>query len=740
MKHIHFGKKLNDRGAGIVMVIVAMALVAILASVLMSISLLNFQMKSVEKNAKSNFYATEEALDAIHAGLELVVSEATDAAYLTSMQTYKLDAITEQYRIAKFNADYMGNIMNALKDPVKGSEFYYIGGKPEEFDAGSGLYTAGLASYLPSELAGYMNAGKLKITAKNPGTKNMRYTTQGLILEGIQVSYTDDNGYYSEIETDIRIGYPDIDLNESTVIPNVFESSLIANESIVIDSMEAYLSGNIFAGDDGLVFSDGNTTLESADYVVTSGEIVIESGAMADMTGDNLWTRGIALKGSGELETSGSVYVQDDLTITGSGGTVKLQGNYYGYGDGGDGEHPARGNSAIVLNCKEVELDMNGLDELMLCGNAYINGEIIEYETQWGTMTNPAVMLGSSVAMKTDQIAFLVPPECLGTLNGEPYLGRNPMTEEEYNLWKSTNIDGYKRFDTDVPTDVLKTPLKSYDFKVKLQTIFKNVGTENLCYFYLSFSDAELANNYYNDYMTIAEERMESYLERYGNTIKFDSVNTEQLTKGNILVYEEEKGYVPPISGTINSSMEEELQNELDAAKNDYANAYHALCSKLSTNYNGLSEEEKLQNVYSNIVLDSAIAGLSVAEVYEFAGNRAVVINGDIQVGAEAEKAEYRNLQLVIASGDVEVKGDFSGLIISGGTVNVLEYTGVDITPNKEAVTKLLQYKPETLGGYSIIETYFEDGDKYLLKGNTFDEAAYVNLEQVISYMNWTKK
>ena len=762
MKHRRLLRKLNNKGGALVLVIVAIALVTIFTSVLMSISLINFKMKVVEKEAKEVFYTTEEVLDAIHAGLEVVISDATDAAYITAMQTYKLDALTEQYRIAQFRTDYMGEVMNKLQhpEPSKGSNYYYIGGIAEgEVVNADGLYDNGLVSFLTKSMAKDLADEKLKITCNlSEGAHSMLYTTKGLILKGLTISYTDANGYYSQIETDICIGYPDIELNEATVIPNVFDCSLIAHERIIFDSSRnTSVAGNVYAGAGGMVVKNSSlVTVNDPDYMVTKGEMQVEKTAEMVLNGDNFWLKGIAVDGSGRLSTNGVLYVQDDLTITGKGSNVVLSGDYLGYGDGDGPVSEISGNSsAIILNCKDATLDMNALNTLMLCGNAYINGNKITYlaANPEGVMAETGnadqIMLGTSVAMKTDQIAFLAPVECLGTLDGELMVGKNPMNAAEYDLWWNTYATqvGYKKLDEDVLTRVVGSELSTYGLNTSsFQRIFRTVGGETLCYVYLRFDSTEQADRYYRDYMNVAQERMSGYLERFHNNVIYDALSGTQLTRGNVLTYSTTYGYVPPIGGTISESMDSDTKAELDAKKSSYSKTYRALCSKLTNNYNGLNAAELAKDVYENVVLETAVEGLTTTQIYELNGDVAIVVDnnavGDAayEVGSAASGDAKKKCKLIIASGDVEVVGNYSGLILAGGEIIVKDYTGASISSDKEAVTKLLQFQPPELGGYSVIESYFKDGSKYILKGNTLEDSAYVNLERVISYMNWTKK
>ena len=63
-------RKTDNKGSALVVVIIAMAFIGILASVLMYMSLLNYQMKVNNLKAKDNFYSAETVLDEIRSYME----------------------------------------------------------------------------------------------------------------------------------------------------------------------------------------------------------------------------------------------------------------------------------------------------------------------------------------------------------------------------------------------------------------------------------------------------------------------------------------------------------------------------------------------------------------------------------------------------------------------------------------------------------------------------------------------
>lgn len=746
MKRSWKRKKADNRGMAMVLVIVAIALVTLLVSVLLSVSLLNYQMKVTEKKSKDNFYSAEAALDEIHAGLQQVVSDAIDAAYLNAMQKYGTNIVTEQQRVLDFRNTYITSVKGALQ--VTGDDsMYYVGNADVsggEYNAATGLYSAGLLRFLDKDLATCVQNGTLIISCQEPSDA-MTTTIEGVMLKKLRIGYTDPDGFYSEIQTDIRIGFPDIELREAVVLPNVFEYAFIADDGIVFDkAANAAVKDNLYAGADGiLVTNNSSVKFEDVEYLVSKGKLTVDKSEM-NFRGDSMWVKGIDIVGSDRLGTrsatpnfqaDGDMYVADDLTISKYNASVKLTGDYYGYG----GKDGAAQKSAMIVNSANTGLDLSGLDNLMLCGSAYISAgnSIVKPEEDSNVKD---VLLGTSLAMKTDQIVFLAPAECLGTKDGSLVGGKNPMTEAEYNTW-ITSVEGYKQLDASVYTKLLNKPLSVYGIADNsFQTIFRNVNGEKVCYVFLKFTNEEYADMYYRDYMQAARERMNSYLLKYRNDITVNEASA-MTTAGNLLTYNVGEAQMSILQNTMNGSMTEEEKLELQARQKDFDNVYRALCSKLSTNYAGLKADELTRDVYTNVVNETVLDGLTATQRYTVGTKQAVFSDNKggsaLEIGSASSNADCK---LAVVNGDVVIKGNFSGLVIAGGKVTVDQGTGASISADKPEVSKLLQYViPET--GKTVVETYFINGDKYDLGGDAEDDkGAYVSLESIISYVNWNKQ
>lgn len=756
MKRRKAGKKADNRGMALVLVIVALALVMIMVGVLLSVSLLNYQMKVTEKRAKDNFYSAEVALDQIHAGLSQIVSEAAGYAYTRAMQTYKMDGVTEEQRVTWFRSDYLSKVEDALKAGGGGSRYELGGAAAGEAIGPEGVYEKGLASYLDKYLASKLEGGSMELTSTSGCA--MTATSEGLLLKGILVGYTDMDGYYSEIQTDIAVGYPGIELQEASVLPNVFEYSFIADGGLVFNqSVGARFTESVYAGENGVKLTGSrDVSFDGAQYVVSKGKLSVDNTSSLTVQAGSVWLNGIdalgsALAGNGgkssEIYMDTDIYVSDDLTISGQNASVTLEGNYYGYG-GGDS---ADKQSAMLLNCSNSTLDLTGLDELMLSGNAFISTGAIDYTVNdslgFASGHNKNVLTGNSLSVKADQIAYLAPAECLGTLDGTTAVGRNPMTAEEYLKWSqelparypaSGGFD-YRLLDEDRTVGVLGKPLSDYFTGTgeHYQTVFRTLNGESICYVYLKMN-ADEAAAYFRDYAEAARDTLEKYARKYNNNILVNTRFTGITSMGNLMTYRlDGAGTIQVVENTVSETNPD--YPELEKRQKELADAYTALCSKLTTNYKGLTEEEISRgDVYLNLIRTDKLAELGNGRrEYEAGGYRAVVSNEpEIILNQSRDR-----IKLVITSGDVLVEGSFSGLIIAGGKIELGASAGAVVSADKESVTRLLAAKYlEPDGAKSLIATYFINGSKYVLEGTDGSESGYVDLEGAVAFRNWSKQ
>lgn len=768
----------DNQGSTMVIVLVAIALISVLASVLMAMSYMNYSMKVTELNSKKNMYTAETILDQINVGLQNEISESVEDAYIRSMQRYTLDDDT--LRNSNFANYYLGELRNRLKSDT-GDAQYQIA--PIDSD-GDGTYDRGLVKYLDSGLQTAYHNGTLVISstdskmqsvaiATTDSSGNTIYESQGLMLYNLHIEYTDAKEYTTVIETDIRLKTPSLTLVTKTSMPDVFDYSLVADAGLESGTVTSNVTfdGNVYGGNDtydlsdegGILIKQGhNWNFTSNSRVVSAGPVTIEPTAKMTTNGSTeCWVQSIVLAKqsmitSGSLSLNGYTYVEDDLTIEGKGATVSISGSYYGYGNGYNavsGEYEAGKSSAVILNGTNATVDMTGLDKLMLGGNAYIQTSKVTYSTtsNFTEGHNQDILMGNSLAVKSDQIAYLVPAECIGVSGGETVIGKNPMTEAEYKLWVDyTN----KRADFE-PVSLTKEmetvgkSLSEYDYNgTGYKTVFRQVNGQSICYVYLDLA-ADSAAQYYQDYFKAADTKIKQYIATYNNRVLMNPSMTEYNTKGTMLSYAlGDKGDISIIDNTIDENRTVEELAAITEEQEKYAGRFARLKAKLTTEESNVTTAELSKSVYSNLINDVAMTSISSAspkvytyDVSESQTIKAVFVNNR---GGANYVYDDTDICVIVATGNVELNKNFSGVLICDGKV-IVKNGVMKISSDKSNVLKILRSKEsDAADAKSIIATYFINGDKYSMDSSLTGEAINTMTGQQISdlivYENWTKQ
>ena len=806
-------KKLNNSGSTMLIVMVTIALIGVLATVLMSMSYMNYNMKVTEMNSKKNFYSAEVVLDQIHAGLQKEISDSLEDAYITSMQRYTLDNDTT--RNTEFANNYIRELTARLRRASLDSEYQI---DPIDTD-GDGVYDCGLVHYLDSALQTAWENGKLSIGSSNPKmqavavprydavTNTNYYEAQGLVLYNLQIEYTDANDFTSVIKTDIRLKTPTLTLITKTTVPNVFDYCLVADAGIEggTTGVTATFKGNVYAGNEtsdpfdptnpedpydpgGIKVSKmHNWTFEGNSKIVSAGPITLDQGATFTAGEEtSCWTDGLVLlkfpdvdadgdgvgDAAGEtLNLLGNTYVRDDLTIEGKA-LVNLAGNYYGFGYGST----AGESSAIIMNGKNAVLDMTALERLMLGGNAYVQTSRVSYGVDASkTYNSYDILTGNALAVKSDQIVYLVPAECVGVNGNEVKIGKNPMSAEEYQKWMNyetlrtsgdANWADYQLVYLTKDTEVLGKSLGEYELNstTGYKTVFRTINGDTLCYLYLDLTQNGAAN-YYKDYYYKAETRMNRYMTTYKNQILMDLSAMENMSsRGTILTYSQESGDISLVQNTINETTTPEEIEAIEKEYFDYAERFKRMKAKLTNEEKEVSVTEIDKTVYENLINTTVMDGLTwdspVVESYAIDSTKAVFVNNKDKVDATGAVVESgtpyvyddESICIIIATGDVILKKNFNGLLITDGKVYV--ESGVNqVTPNKASVLKVLRRRESDASGnevpaapdtLSLIAKYFKNGNLYsldtTLSGDVTNSMAGQSIGDLIVYENWTKQ
>ena len=759
----------DNTGSSMVLVIVAMAFVGILGATILWMSLNNYQMKVTDSKQTKSFYSAETVMEQIVAGLQKDASEAVRVSYAYVLQNYSI--WPEDKRVYEFKVKYLQEVTDAVA----------LGGDPTKYDLSK------LISYVDESLLDEAGLGRVRRLTSTE-SKLAQYSTY-VSLENLHLVFEDEKGQTSIINTDIVLATPDIKFTQSATMPDIFKYALIANNSLY-DSTTAgvvKINGSIYGGKKG-IFINNDWTVQQASKIVTDKNISLVSAnsklTMGGATPEDVptvWAESINID-NGQLDSHANVYLADDLTIGGTvnslpdevsglplttgpskGIVVNLENEFYGYGNS---NIDTSKSSAIIINGLDSTLDMSNLEKLLIAGHSYI-GTSRAVEAIDPTVSgnepfteNKDIMMGESIAVKGNQIAYLVPDECIGVLNGVTKYGKNPMTAAEYQHLLE-DIEHYKNlipeedeepqvFEEIAYTKALSGRVKSIsDFTSEVKKVFVPCNGDTLVYYYLVMSE-DSANDYFEEYYGIKKEKLDRYFDIYTSDagIKVNSNFARINTQGNWMV-----SATAPVDANDKAEVrkaEKLASSQLALEISKYEDMYKALKTKLISDYYQLKADELAKaDVFKNVIKVTDMNTFTAANggecTFEIDGLKAIVTSGDYS---------YNNsdkVRLIVAKGDVTVSRNYTGLIIANGDIEIADGVTIDsatTTISKAELTKVLQayFVPGDTTSMRPID-FFTDGSQYIIDGTLTGDPGDEELEdnaidftEIVRYENWLKQ
>lgn len=645
--------KADNKGMSIVTVIVAVGFVAILVSIIMLASIVNFKMKSVNVYSKESFYSAEQVVDEINVGLQQLVSDGLSAAYTDVVTNYSSSDMTAaekndlvkkkyyEYLWDKLGADAAHNtyvvqastnagidesgtpranadvgLMGLLKNTTK----WHYGDEKTSFGA-----------FLRAEIGGTYN--NVNGDGNYYGTMTT-YDKTGIVLEDLTVYYKDTNGFVSAIKTDIRLGYPGF-VFSTTDIPQISTYSFITDTAFVQENpgvskgsaRETEIYGDTYAyavdisgykHTYGKYNSGDDLHIVATDYNVVNGGLETNGNSV-------LWAKDIITKSS-NTTLAGYTYVYDDFNIKGRDNVVTIKGYYTGYGNSINSSDES---SAILVNGVNTSIDLTNIRKLSLAGRAYIgttdkSGKIGRVSADSNTEKDSSasnVYTGEAIAVKSNQLMYLVPGDCIGVAvdaqggAGESMYGKNPLSLEQYNLMMSSVNGGGASAYVEVAGNkkLYKLNANGGDYtlddfvavdasgKPKVEKVFMKTadGSSRLVYYYMTFKDEAAANLYFRTYYGVNSDAVDRYMSKYlsaltladgGMTTVTLDMAAESLSGTKDTGYQINTAVRTPEAGTT-------LSESFDLSQKTYANSFRAYCSKLTSDYDSLTAESSSDKV-----------------------------------------------------------------------------------------------------------------------------------------------
>lgn len=763
-------QKQNNKGSSIILVLAVIAIVGILAAILLSVSLMNYRMKVVNLHSQKNFYDAETVLNEIKTGLEDDVSYAAGKAW-AKVLTDQYDKKTKEERETAYRTNYEEKLRARIADTIN----FYPGPNAYHYNV----------DYLLAKVSDETKAAvkELKIESIDGNNVLNVQADKGICtIKNLSVTYIDQKNYMTKITSDIVLTCPPMDYTQKTSTPNLLSYALVADQNTSAVGGTVAIQGSAYLGMKGADFNTVNVYVSPVGKgnLITGGEMYVHNGAKLEVENAQTWAHEIQVDSSILNIHGKQTYLADDLVLKGQGKTeVSISGNLNLFGnpetlksaqcasevvektldgatvtlaDCADNDL-ASYSSSILLNGKNATLDLTGLRTFKIAGTAYINTAENNKEA---SLLQKDVQMGQSVSIKSDQRAYLLEGKYVASYCAHG--GINPMSESTYQqvldeiVQKHPELDKnnipYAYFlseDGTVPDALQNMGVSGVTKQVyRLKT---DAGTVNMVYFFPTFANTNDARKYGAANYNIGAISAHLDENHYNTSIKYadhlvDGSDTnlthyETYFNGSVLVPEQNRLYY--------DLKADEKAGKENVRQSENQDRFAGLKHKLTENYaSGLTAEEKNRTVYENLVKDvSGDAKLAISSgffrVFDSTEKActAIVANGSY-TWDDVQAATYPNLHVIIASGNVELNNDFSGLILCGG--DLIFQSGKNVTVSADAVEVSRALGVKNADGVCAAD-YLVSGESYLTEdsdGTTGGDV--VNFSDYVTFQNWKKQ
>ena len=766
------------------MVLIVTSIVMVFVTVILAMTLMNNKMKKASLHSASTFYDAESAMEEIRAGLSQEVSSAASDAYLQTLLTYgdsSANGETSSQRSDYFNTIYQKDLRKALASSTSSSDHIYY-----DIDT--------LTGYLKETAYDSAAQTGAQIVTR-AGNNGLNIITTGddagsVILKDVEVRYIDANGYQSQITTDIHLASPNLDFSAASTINNLLFYSFIASDHTSVEQ-NLNLTGNAFLGYNDSTIQSGRklqiSPLSSGtpSNLLSAGNLVLSSGdATLDAGDSQLWMNSIELEdGSNTLSLDGgSLFLQNDI-LMGSSSTVTLSGSLLGFGNAGLAQtstaaseqsdfadaiaaSPADYSSSVIVNGKNSKLDLSGLSTMLLAGNSYINASSSVSDST-GTLSQNGILTGQSIAVKSDQRAYLVPAELIAP--DSSYGRTNPMTAAQYGklLADLRSRYGYAT-DYEASTHLadLDTQVSVYGATLRqlgvtgTQVAGISTASGSMIYVFLKFGDETSAANFYTRYAS----QLANYSRIRSNLISFYTSGGLDLPKNVLsdtgrfyfngdLITDDASAIVVPASLVSASAAETKSAQTQTVTLQD---RYYALCRALKTDYDTLSQEERAfdATIFDSIIdRDTLSSEVPSTQMFVSATGEGAVVSDSSSITLSTLSRKITNtedvngdrhsdakIHLIITTGDVTVDESFDGLIIAGGTVTITSAGTISADPVSASLA-INSAQTKSDGSILSVRDFFLNADAFTVGGLSTEEdedTGAISVPSLVTYQNWS--
>lgn len=454
----------NNKGSTLLMVMVVISVLSMLGTALISLSVVNYKSKIVERNKKRAFYLAEAGLEEAYARVGKVVEEAIKEGK---------DQVKNKLRDYKLSKSFIEHERNAEKDLISHRDSVFIEGIDGEGEIVKEkldilvnewfkyYYAKYINEHMEAELNGYTTEIVESTMDNNSATISANKTSDYVVIDTCPDVTLDINnnpnsyinrdkyvvelnseftheGIQKEVQATLTINIPEYNgayyvKNEIVEIKDniLWTRAITTDESLKINGEDVTINGHIYTGHGettnknhsnagGLIVGDSskgilnmNGNVYSRDYVLTkanNSEINIKG---------NVYTNNLVSQGNNNKITlkDGILVTKDDIELNGEKSHINIDGSYYGFSDGSGSTISHSGSSSIVINSADIgdahgsTLTISGVNSVEAKNIYAENGVFIRGTAYIKNLIDPDnntvdYQTGESVSVKGNYLAY----------------------------------------------------------------------------------------------------------------------------------------------------------------------------------------------------------------------------------------------------------------------------------------------------------------------------------------------
>lgn len=737
--------KKKREGSSLVSVVIGVLFLAAIGVIVLTAANQYMISVNVDHNSSNNFYDAEAILEEVKTGLLEYAGDASEEAYRYVLKNYGKDKDSKR---DVFSKKFLSFLATKLQSPASGS-FEWGDDKVGKTQAGD-IQRLKVLSKEPDAVTVKKDKELSFVIKKDDATGEY-----SLVILNMMINYTNEIDYRTSIQTDICLTVPDYSLEGNSTFDAMKDYISISDDTLHVSDYRKGTSflGNVYSGNtkQGILLGQESGADFKSSMIISRGDLEMHNGAKATLSGEtgngDLYLQNIHLTGNAdstletELTLQENAYIANDLNIENNQSKVTLGGKYYGYSynetNNADSSDTVKSDysSAILINGRNTTLTTDNLKSLVLAGRAFVSRETEDKK-------NPVsdIMMGESISVKSNQLAYLVPDEFITAKVGNSDDYQNPVFRDNQSNVK-IDVDGLKEKFGDYLADSDKPYEENYS------------NTMGYVFFYLKFKNEDAANKYFEAYYNGTQtdedgdvisneeelrEKGKVYISNEDLGIKFDQ--TLYLLAGNVMNnYYSESGTSIQTANYFGSNQkaDQSLLNEGKRMGQNYVGCQLGLTpAKNTTGAMRLPSVDADGNpVVTEPMVASTILDFGNAKFNEKVPD-ALLVKGPDKTGVEhgtiyVSKGDYTvsspTTGLLIVNGDVTVRSDFTGLILATGKVKV-DSGNLKLKSDMILVGKLFDY----------IRTD-EDLVPLFRELNGTLKTRPSNLADCVSYQNWSK-